>query len=109
MKIDKSNFGGEIRGSWRGAISKENAPETENEFIVSNRPFYLSKRFIGSSIFAIGCLLEIKYKEIGEAVKMIGGSIAGIGLVHAGIKSSPKYNGRAGWFFRLINYLTKRN
>ena len=106
-ELDKTGFGGAIRGSWRGALSAEKAPEVVDVFI-KPRPWYFSKRFIGSTLYVIGWAVKLKSPELGEFITKIGGAIAGLGVAHAAIKSSPVYGGKAGKVYQLVNGLTSK-
>ena len=103
--MNKSNFGGKIRGGWRGALSVEKVPENVDTFKVDKKPFYLRKRFIGSCVLVVGWIVKFNNPIIGEAILYLGSSITGVGLAHAAYKSKPDYNGKAGWFYRLVNLI----
>jgi len=99
-----------FRGTWKEAmtptrVSLAKTNEVKREPRPAWKEFLLSKRIWGVVIGAIGLAAEGYDPALGELVLQFAAALEGLGIIHAAYKSKPGTDGRAGWFYRFVDWL----
>ena len=95
-----------MQGTWRDAFGPELVSGKEIKSIKTDKiPFYKRKRFWGTVISLASFAVRKYDPAAGEAVQITGNIVLAIGIGHGIIKSAPRYDGKPGVAYRVVDRL----